>query len=271
MTEISILNDYQKKLAEEFQPQEIKFKPEVTKKTVNGQKVNIKNNQGEQIAGCTAHIDARDVMNRLDAVVGVGGWSDSYQVLNNGKNVECTLTVLGVSKSDVGQTNEGGFADPLKAAYSDSLKRAAVKFGIARHLYSMEMQWKLFDGYKIIEKPTRKATLPPVAKKVEQALKENGQGEEKPKPDAGKIADLRASLESNGDVEVNQVAKALVYTGLYRDNKHVYNTLNGVDFAEQRKAGLKTEPSAKWVSGLAIKIFDKCIDRKADDADKEAT
>ena len=90
-------------------------------------------------------------MNRLDDVVGVFGWSDTYHVLPGGKNVECVLTVLGVSKSDVGEAGGDGQADALKTAYSDALKRAAVKFGIGRHLYEMEMQWKLFDGYKIIE------------------------------------------------------------------------------------------------------------------------
>ena len=126
-------------LRKPFDPSQISWKPEVTTKKDQGRRVPITRN-GKQVAGCAAHIDARDVMNRLDEVVGFDGWSDSYQVLNNGKNVECTLTVMGISKTDVGQIHDGGFADPLKSAYSDALKRAAVKFGIGRHLYDMEMQ-----------------------------------------------------------------------------------------------------------------------------------
>lgn len=143
------LNDYQQKLAEPFPADEISWKPEVTKKK-DGSPI-MRN--GQQVAGCTAHIDARAVMNRLDDTVGPANWSDSYRVLNDGRNVECTLIVCGVSKADVGQVNKDGFADPLKSAYSDALKRAAVKFGIGRHLYDMEMDWKPFDGYRIIEQP----------------------------------------------------------------------------------------------------------------------
>ena len=52
-----------------------------------------------------AYIDARDVENRLDAVVGIDCWKDAYEVLADG-NVVCTLSIrLGdewVSKTDVG-------------------------------------------------------------------------------------------------------------------------------------------------------------------------
>ncbi len=270
MTEISVLNNYQKELAEEFQPQEIKFKPEVTKKTVNGQKVDIKNNQGEQIAGCTAHIDARDVMNRLDAVVGIGGWSDSYQVLNDGKNVECTLTVLGVSKSDVGQTNEGGFADPLKAAYSDALKRAAVKFGIARHLYGMEMQWKLFDGYKIIEKPTKKAAVldtepEPVPKQTTNGNTKTGHNDTKKAkhdlsvPDLETVNTWRNRVKSTNMQQVMTVATAAAIAFPYFDNAwHVLEYCG--DY--------KDDPKQKVDSDAALELWD-ALEVAQDKARKE--
>ena len=134
-------------LSEPFPDDAIRWKPEVTKKK-SGEP--IVNNNGERVAGCTAHIDARDVMNRLDSVVGWQNWNDEYLVVGS-KNVECRLTVMGITKIDVGQIpTDGGFADPLKSAYSDALKRAAVKFGIGRHLYEMEMKWLPFDGFRII-------------------------------------------------------------------------------------------------------------------------
>jgi len=170
------LNDYQKALAEPFLESEIGWKPEITKKTVNGKKVDIMRGN-QQVAGCTAHIDARNVMERLDSVVGIGNWSDSYRIVSE-RNVECTLTVCGVSKSDVGQTNEGGFADPMKSAYSDALKRAAVKFGIGRHLYGMEMRWLPFDGYRILttNEPVQ-APKPAQAPKPEPSSNGNGHSE----------------------------------------------------------------------------------------------
>jgi hypothetical protein len=53
--------------------------------------------------------------------------------------VECTLTLrVGdreTSKADAGEAN---FEEPFKAAYSDGLKRAARRFGVARYLGTPE-------------------------------------------------------------------------------------------------------------------------------------
>ena len=86
-----------------------------------------------------AYITARDVQNRLDGVVGPGNWSSSFRVLSQEPwVVECTLTVCGASRADVGYSNapdSENEMEPAKAAYSDALKRAAVGFGVGRWLY----------------------------------------------------------------------------------------------------------------------------------------
>lgn len=99
-----------------------------------------------------AYIDARDVMDRLDEVVGGGDWWDSYSVLDAGC-VACRLTLRisdrEVSKEDVGgPSDQKDVGDRLKAAFSDALKRAAVKFGIGRYLYALPMQWMDYDPQK---------------------------------------------------------------------------------------------------------------------------
>jgi hypothetical protein len=113
-----------------------------------------------------AYIDARDVMNRLDQVFGLFGWYDNYVINPGGATVTCFLSVRGendwITKSDVGgeseQPDEG---DRLKAAFSDALKRAGVKFGIGRYLYSLDSFWCDFDPVKKqILKPPQ---LPPWA------------------------------------------------------------------------------------------------------------
>ncbi|WP_018465297.1 Rad52/Rad22 family DNA repair protein [Calidithermus timidus] len=84
------------------------------------------------------YIDARSVLERLDEAVGPEGWQDTYEVLvarEGSFAVRCRLSVLGVSKEDVGE------GESLKAAFSDALKRAAVKFGVGRYLYRLEKQW----------------------------------------------------------------------------------------------------------------------------------
>lgn len=88
------------------------------------------------------YIDARQVEDRLDAVVGPGNWSTHYYVHPTGA-VECTLTIFGVPKANVGYSNNPDAApadaffehEPLKAAYSDAFKRAAVAWGVGRFLY----------------------------------------------------------------------------------------------------------------------------------------
>ena len=85
------------------------------------------------------YITARQVADRLDRVIGPGNWATSFHVLSVEDHiVECTLSVFGISKADVGYSNNPDSeneSEPLKEAYSDALKRAAVQWGIGRWLY----------------------------------------------------------------------------------------------------------------------------------------
>lgn len=91
------------------------------------------------------HIDARSVMRRLDAVVGADGWHFDFEVLSpDCKRVKGQLTVLGVTKCDAGEASTED--EPLKSAVSDSLKRCAVHFGIARYLYCLPQIWANYDS-----------------------------------------------------------------------------------------------------------------------------
>lgn len=84
-----------------------------------------------------AYIDARDVMDRLDEVVGPD-WSTRFEWIGD-KAVMCYLTVCGVTRADVsGQDSDN---EPVKSAVSDALKRAAVNFGIGRFLYDLPKMW----------------------------------------------------------------------------------------------------------------------------------
>jgi hypothetical protein len=147
-------------LAAPFQPEEVRFKPAV----VSGNR-----------ALALAYVDARAIQNRLDEVLGVMGWQDSYRRLEDG-SVVCRLRLrIGgewITKMDVGspseQPDEG---DRLKAAFSDSLKRAAVKFGIGRYLYRLPQQWVDYDPHKrqFARTPQLPAFAQPERKKPEAA------------------------------------------------------------------------------------------------------
>src|SRR5579862_7567985 len=77
-----------------------------------------------------AYIDARAVMDRLDEVCGLC-WSDAYDVLPSGSVVcrlQVTLDGQTIVKTDVGSPSEQpDDGDKMKAAFSDALKRAAIK------------------------------------------------------------------------------------------------------------------------------------------------
>lgn len=106
-----------------------------------------------------AYIDARDVMDRLDEVVGPDNWSFDWIPITtaNGEVVTAKgmLTVCGVTRSDIG---EAGDIEKSKAAVSDALKRAAVHFGCARYLYDLGAQYAALDGNSNIL-PQEKARL----------------------------------------------------------------------------------------------------------------
>ena len=112
--------------------------------------------QDKKKALAMPYISARDVMDRLDAAAGLENWRDDYDVIHEGQ-VKCRLSVKidgeWITKVDFGGSNDGdnaGWGDnkdvidrskQLKASCSDALKRAAIKFGIGRYLYSVPDNW----------------------------------------------------------------------------------------------------------------------------------
>jgi hypothetical protein len=96
-----------------------------------------------------AYIDARDVMERLDAVCGPDGWQCRYPHAQGKTVCEIGIRVDGqgeypaanpewVWKSD-GAGDTDFEAD--KGALSDAFKRAAVRWGIGRYLYDLSAPW----------------------------------------------------------------------------------------------------------------------------------
>jgi hypothetical protein len=164
------------RLAEPFDPEDVKWLPAF----------------GSGNTGALAYVDARTVTNRLNEIVGADNWHDDYiestivhtevrdvtdvdslpdDRVNRTKykttpkferdksflyndirygGIRCHLTVLGVTKSDVGVPS---FAEQLKGAYSDALKRAAVKFGIGEYFYRLGTLTAKVDYGKVTVPP----------------------------------------------------------------------------------------------------------------------
>lgn len=98
-----------------------------------------------------AYIDARDVMQRLDDVLGLD-WQCKYTHAENK-----TICEIGIKVHDEWVWRAGGAGDTdieaEKGAISDAFKRAAVLFGIGRYLYSLTNNWVDCDEYKTIKAP----------------------------------------------------------------------------------------------------------------------
>lgn len=137
-------------LAEPFSPEDVHWLPAAT-------------NADKTKAMACAYIDARAVMDRLDEAVGPANWRDEYMILQDGC-VECRLSLRlylapvaeptkfeWITKVDIGTPGGADAGDRLKGAYSDALKRAAVKWGIGRYLYSLDKPWLPINKYKQFE------------------------------------------------------------------------------------------------------------------------
>ncbi len=114
----------------------------------------LKWRRGQGGSGELVYITARDVMDRLDEVFGPGGWQSKFEWI--GERMVCYLScrVDGewVTKADgADDTN----IEAAKGGISDSLKRAAVNWGIGRYLYhpaafnsaKVPAKWATPEGY----------------------------------------------------------------------------------------------------------------------------
>lgn len=88
---------------------------------------------------CVAYIDARQVMDILDDVMGPENWQDSYRYVGQSLYCDLSLRVAGewIKKSDCGSASN---FEKEKGQASDAFKRAAVKWGIGRFLYDLPMK-----------------------------------------------------------------------------------------------------------------------------------
>lgn len=84
-----------------------------------------------------AYIDARDVMKRLDDVLGADGYQTKFSPIEGGILCELSIKIDGewITRSDGAQYSK---IEPVKGAISGALKRAANAWGIGRYLYYLD-------------------------------------------------------------------------------------------------------------------------------------
>lgn len=248
MSEHVNVTETEARLAAPFAPGIVRFKPGATA-------------GGRALA--MPYVTARDVMDRLDQVVGPAGWKVRYDFLAEG-NVMCFLSLrLGaewIEKSDVGgpseQPDEG---DRVKAAVSDSLKRAAVVWGVGRYLYRLPAQWCDYDSTKrrFVREPslpdTTRPAIPP-----------------RPTAAAPPIKPAAAGMPRDGEeltVRLGALETRLIEQGLCRPGdltRHVLTQGEGQGFPSFLGAwqGPAIEAAVAWATGF----WEVCLRRAIEDA-----
>lgn len=93
------------------------------------------------------YITNRAIQSRLDAVFGPTGWKNEYKTDQISGGVLCGISVWCSDKKEwvtkwdgvkIEQNQHNKDIDPIKTAMSNSMKRAAVHWGIGRYLYNMD-------------------------------------------------------------------------------------------------------------------------------------
>lgn len=137
------------KLDEKFTSADVEWRIGVTKKDKS---------QGMALP----YITNRAIQQRLDQVVGKGYWKNKYIPWHNGSQL-CELSIKVVyedgsfewiEKVDGAECSD---IESIKGGLSDSMKRAAVQWGIGRYLYELPTIWvELNEGKFIPEHEKRR-------------------------------------------------------------------------------------------------------------------
>lgn len=99
--------------------------------------------QGETKGIAVAYVTNRAIQNRLDDVVGPENWCNEFRPWHGDGKKQAQLCGISIRFGDAFLTKWDGAEDsdiePIKGGLSDSMKRAAVQWGIGRVLYNMDV------------------------------------------------------------------------------------------------------------------------------------
>ena len=99
--------------------------------------------QGRMTGIAVPYVTNRAIQNRLDSVVGPENWYNQYQPWHAAGKKEAQICGISIHFEDRGFITkwdgaEDSDVEPIKGGLSDSMKRAAVQWGIGRVLYNMD-------------------------------------------------------------------------------------------------------------------------------------
>ena len=123
----------QAELAQPFAPEDLEWR---LQKTIESKLRGI----------AVPYVTNRAIQARLDDVVGVDGWHNDYKPWHRSGQKEaqiCGISIYFPEKGFITKWDgaEDSDIEPVKGGLSDSMKRAAVQWGIGRVLYGMDVVW----------------------------------------------------------------------------------------------------------------------------------
>lgn len=224
------MNVFEEKLKEPFPPEYISWRVGAT--------------TGDKSKGIPlAYIDARDVMQRLDDVVGIGNWQCRYPFKGC-----CEIGII-MGDEWIWKANGAGETqvEADKGQYSDAFKRAAGMWGIGRYLYDVENKWvpiKKSGRSYVIENP-HSTTLVNMLEKAAKGIRVKPEPEPEPKKEPKK--------------ETTPLDKALEFASKAETAIKGMDSIERLDaWQEKNKAGLD------FASGFDVteKSLQACIDNQ---------
>lgn len=144
----------QTELARPFAPEDLEWRIQVT-------------TQDKSKGLAVPYVTNRAIQDRLDDVVGPENWRNDYKPWHSANKKGAQLCGISVYLEDRKEwlTKWDGAEDtdvePVKGGLSDSMKRAAVQFGIGRVLYKMNPVWVFIEqkGKSFIIKDQERSKL----------------------------------------------------------------------------------------------------------------
>jgi hypothetical protein len=190
------LKEIETKLKAPFRPDEIEYR--ISAKTADKTK-----------GLAVAYIQARAVQNRLDEVLGFTNWKNEIIETANGKICGLSLRINDewITKYDGADNTK---IEATKGGISDSLKRAAVQWGIGRYLYNLPGQWVKIkntykDNYEIVERPKLPNwALPDELQQKQPTFKEINKGAEIKQAKSKLSDDIESCIEAFEKIGVNK-------------------------------------------------------------------
>lgn len=124
--------EIQKALAEPFAPEDLEWRLQHTFE-----------DEGEMRGIAVPYVTNRAIQNRLDNVIGPENWYNDYKPWHGTGKKDAQICGISIYFEDRGFVTkwdgaEDSDIEPIKGGLSDSMKRAAVQWGIGRVLYNMD-------------------------------------------------------------------------------------------------------------------------------------